>query len=110
MEMSMPKPKKFGRSHYSVTMPDGNFICWGWDYRSGMDAFRKAIRSSGVAVYAYVEAPMSRGSVRTHIIKETVVGQARLVADAAKIGRKAMREQVMPLVREAFAKATEVRA
>ena len=105
--MTKLKPIKHGRSHYIQPLPDGSYLSWGWSYRGPMDAFRKAIRSSGVAVYAYVEAPLSQGSVRTPIFKETVVGQARLVTDAAKIGRKAMREQVMPLVRAAFASATK---
>lgn len=99
MDTSITKPMKHGRSHYIHKLPNGSFLCWGWDFRRGMDSFKKAIRSSSVGVYAYVEAPMAQGSGKTYLVPATVVGQARLVTDAAKIGRTALREKVMPVVR-----------
>jgi hypothetical protein len=100
--MSKIKPIKHGRSHYMHQLPNGSFLCWGWNFRTGLDCFKKAIRASSVGVYAYVEAPMAAGSTRTHLVPETVVGRAYVVHEAAKIGRAALRERVMPVVR-AFA-------
>ncbi len=97
------KPIKHGRSHYTLQQDDGSFICWGWDFRTALDPFKRAVRPSSVGVYAYVELPMSAGSTRTYLVQDTEVGVARRVHEAAKIGRASLSSRVLPIVRRFMA-------
>jgi hypothetical protein len=95
----MSKTTKYGRSHFVHELPDGGFVCWGWNFRPAKDPFKKALRSAPVSVYAYRQSPIADGSAKTYILPETKVAEARLVREAASVGRAALRERVLPVVR-----------
>ena len=94
---------KSGRSEFLHQLPDGRMLVWGWRFRPARDPFRPAVQSTPVSVYAYV----SRMDQRSDIVPEMIIGTARLVSEAARIGRDALRRHVMPSVR-AFAAAQGV--
>ena len=89
---------KSGRSEFLHQLPDGRVLVWGWRFRAAKDPFKPAIGTTPVSVFAYV----SRLDRRSDIVPEMIVGKARLVSEAATIGRDALRQRIMPVVR-AFA-------
>ena len=87
---------KSGRSEFLHQLPDGRVVAWGWSFRSGRDPFRPAIGTSPVTVFAYV----SGLNDRSDIVPTRIVGHARLVSEAARLGRAALRQHILPVVRD----------
>jgi hypothetical protein len=94
---------KSDRGEFLHQLPDGRILAWGWRFRPAGDPFRPALHYTPVRVYACVW----RWDQRSDIVPERIVGTARLVSEAARIGRDALRQHVLPAVR-AFAEAQGV--
>lgn len=90
---------KTARGQFATRLTDGAVLTWGWRFRSARDPFKKAIGTTPVTVFAEVSR---MGQPVQALVPETVVGHARLMTEAARIGRDALRERVMGPVR-AFA-------
>ena len=99
-------PIKIGRGEFAAQLDDGRVLSWGWSFRSGRDPFKPAIAATEVTVYARIDEPLVHGGDRKYLVPVTSVGQARLASEAGRIGREALRQRVMPVVRAFVVGAT----
>lgn len=89
----------FGRGQWAIDLGNCQWVGYGYSWSSpNQSAFCPANPiGNSVSVYLTVERDMKQKDVL-----RVVVGQARRAAQASKIGRKAVREMVLPMLSEAI--------